>query len=65
MNVIGVTGTNGKTSTTYLMKSILDRIGKKVGIIGTIENRIGDEVLKASGQRRIEGAAGALSPDEE
>lgn len=29
------------------MKSILDRIGKKVGIIGTIENRIGDEVLKA------------------
>ena len=47
MNVIGVTGTNGKTSTTYLMKSILDRIGKKVGIIGTIENRIGDEVLKA------------------
>ena len=47
MNVFGVTGTNGKTSTTYLMKSILDRIGKKVGIIGTIENRIGDEVLKA------------------
>ncbi len=46
MNVIGVTGTNGKTSTTYLMKSILDRMGKKVGIIGTIENRIGDKVLK-------------------
>ena len=46
MQVIGVTGTNGKTSTTYLMKSILDRAGKKVGIIGTIENRIGDEVLK-------------------
>ena len=47
MNVIGVTGTNGKTSTTYLMKSILDRIGRKVGIIGTIENRIGEKVLKA------------------
>ncbi len=47
MNVIGVTGTNGKTSTTYLMKSVLDRIGRKVGIIGTIENRIGDEVLHA------------------
>lgn len=45
MNVIGVTGTNGKTSTTYLMKSILDRMGRKVGIIGTIENRIGDKVL--------------------
>ena len=47
MNTIGVTGTNGKTSTTYLMKSILDRVGSKVGIIGTIENRIGDKVLKA------------------
>lgn len=46
MNAIGVTGTNGKTSTTYLMKSILDRVGKKVGIVGTIENRIGDKVLK-------------------
>lgn len=47
MHVIGVTGTNGKTSTTYLMKSILDRVGRKVGIVGTIENRIGDRVLKA------------------
>ena len=46
MNMIGVTGTNGKTSTTYLMKSILDLAGKKVGIVGTIENRIGDLVLK-------------------
>ncbi len=46
MNTIGVTGTNGKTSTTYLMKSVLDRLGKKVGIVGTIENRIGDKVLK-------------------
>ncbi|MDD3393877.1 MAG: UDP-N-acetylmuramoyl-L-alanyl-D-glutamate--2,6-diaminopimelate ligase [Anaerotignum sp.] len=45
MHVIGVTGTNGKTTTTYLMKSILDHIGKKVGIVGTIENRIGDRVL--------------------
>lgn len=47
MRVIGVTGTNGKTSTTYLMKSILDHMGRKVGIIGTIENRIGEKVLKA------------------
>jgi len=45
MNVIGVTGTNGKTTTTYLMKSILDKIGHKVGIVGTIENRIGDKVI--------------------
>lgn len=47
MRTVGVTGTNGKTSTTYLMKSILDRQGSKVGIIGTIENRIGDKVLHA------------------
>lgn len=47
MNVIGVTGTNGKTSTTYLMKSILDEINHKVGIVGTIENRIGDKILHA------------------
>ena len=47
MRTVGVTGTNGKTSTTYLMKSILDRQGSKVGIIGTIENRIGDKVLYA------------------
>ncbi len=45
MHVIGVTGTNGKTTTTYLMKSVLDHVGKKVGIVGTIENRIGDKVL--------------------
>lgn len=45
MNLIGVTGTNGKTSTTYIIKSVLDRIDHKVGIIGTIENRIGDEVI--------------------
>lgn len=47
MNVIGVTGTNGKTTTTYLIKSVLDRIGHKVGIVGTIENRIGDKILHA------------------
>ena len=42
MTMIGVTGTNGKTTTTYLIKSVLDHIGQKVGVIGTIENRIGD-----------------------
>lgn len=47
MNMIGVTGTNGKTTTTYLIKSVLDRVGHKVGIVGTIENRIGDKVLHA------------------
>ncbi len=43
--LIGVTGTNGKTSTTYLIKSILEKAGKCVGIIGTNQNIIGDKVL--------------------
>ncbi|MBR5468292.1 MAG: UDP-N-acetylmuramoyl-L-alanyl-D-glutamate--2,6-diaminopimelate ligase [Firmicutes bacterium] len=47
MNLVGVTGTNGKTSTTYIIKSVLDRLGHKVGVIGTIENRIGDKVIHA------------------
>lgn len=46
--LIGVTGTNGKTSTVFLIDSILRNYGKKTGVIGTIENRIGDEVLPTS-----------------
>lgn len=44
-SLIGITGTNGKTTTTYLIKSILEHAGKKVGIIGTNQNIIGDKVL--------------------
>lgn len=47
LSVIGVTGTNGKTSVTYMLKSILERNGEKVGLIGTIQNMIGDEVFEA------------------
>ena len=43
--LIGVTGTKGKTTTTYMIKSILEKMGKKVGLIGTISNYIGDECL--------------------
>lgn len=43
--LIGVTGTNGKTTITYLIKSILEAAGKHVGIIGTNQNIIGDKVL--------------------
>lgn len=43
--LIGVTGTNGKTTTTYLVKSILENCGQKVGLIGTNQNMIGDSVL--------------------
>ena len=41
-NLIGVTGTNGKTTVTYLVKTILETNGEKVGLMGTNKNMIGD-----------------------
>ena len=48
LKVIGVTGTKGKTTTTYMVKSILESVGYKVGLIGTIEAIIGDKVIPAA-----------------
>ena len=45
-NLIGVTGTNGKTTVTYLVKHILEYAGKKTGLIGTNQNMIGKEVFE-------------------
>ena len=46
MTMVAVTGTNGKTTTTYLLKAILEQVlGAKVGLIGTNQNMIGDEVI--------------------
>lgn len=45
---IGVTGTKGKTTTTYMIKQILEEAGIPTGLIGTIEIIIGDEVIHAS-----------------
>lgn len=45
---IGVTGTKGKTTTTYMIKSILESTGHKVGLIGTIEAVIGKERIPAA-----------------
>ncbi len=45
MRVIGITGTNGKTTTTYLIREILKNSGYKVGLIGTIQMMIGDEIF--------------------
>ena len=42
--LIGVTGTNGKTTTAFLVESILRADGRKTGLIGTIETRVGDRV---------------------
>ena len=47
LKMIGITGTNGKTTTTTLIKSMLEHEGHKVGLIGTIHNLIGDRVLPA------------------
>ena len=46
--LIGVTGTKGKTTTTYMIKEILEKAGQKVGLIGTIENYIGGTSLGES-----------------
>ncbi|WP_079422738.1 UDP-N-acetylmuramoyl-L-alanyl-D-glutamate--2,6-diaminopimelate ligase [Clostridium oryzae] len=45
MKFIGITGTNGKTTSTYMIKSILEQAGFKVGLIGTICNYIGTKKL--------------------
>jgi UDP-N-acetylmuramoyl-L-alanyl-D-glutamate--2,6-diaminopimelate ligase len=48
LKMVGVTGTNGKTTTTHIVKSILESAGWKVGLIGTIEYRIGETVIPAT-----------------
>ena len=48
LTTIGITGTKGKTTTTYMVKSILERTGHKVGLIGTIEAVIGDKTYPAA-----------------
>lgn len=45
MRFIGVTGTNGKTTITNVIKKLLTENGHKVGLIGTIQNEIGDSVI--------------------
>ncbi len=48
LEVVGVTGTNGKTTTTYLLESIFRTSGFRTGLVGTVELRIGDEKEKLS-----------------
>lgn len=48
MKVIGITGTKGKTTTSFMLKRILEKQGKKVGLIGTIAIYIGDNKVKNS-----------------
>ena len=48
MNLIGITGTNGKTTTSYLLESILMAAGRNPGVIGTINRRIAHLCFKSS-----------------
>src|SRR3954469_831544 len=43
LDVVGVTGTSGKTTTTFLVSAILDAAGRRPGLLGTIESRVGSE----------------------
>jgi len=47
MKLLGVTGTKGKTTTSYLIKAIMEAAGYKVGLIGTTGNMIGSEYMKS------------------
>ncbi len=48
LKVIGVTGTKGKTTTTYLIRAILEKAGQKAGLIGTIAYQVGNKVYEAN-----------------
>ena len=48
LRLIGVTGTNGKTTTTYLMKTILEAAGFRAGLLGTIRYHIGERVVPST-----------------
>ncbi|GAA0743774.1 UDP-N-acetylmuramoyl-L-alanyl-D-glutamate--2,6-diaminopimelate ligase [Clostridium oceanicum] len=47
IKIIGITGTNGKTTTTFMLKSILEEVGYKVGLVGTIANYIGNKKIES------------------
>lgn len=48
LKLIGITGTNGKTTVSFLMKEVLEFAGKSVGLVGTIQNMVNDTVYPAS-----------------
>lgn len=48
LTLIGVTGTNGKTTTTMLLHGVLTKAGIKAGLVGTVENRVGTKAYPAS-----------------
>ncbi|EQD55773.1 UDP-N-acetylmuramyl-tripeptide synthetase, partial [mine drainage metagenome] len=47
LRVYGVTGTNGKTTTTYLLRHVLQAVDRRVDLIGTVERTVGGEAYKS------------------
>ena len=47
LKIIGVTGTNGKTTSCFIIKSVLDKLGCKTGLLGTVKNIVGDKEYPA------------------
>ena len=47
LTLVGITGTNGKTSTTYILEAILNAAGGRVGVVGTVNYRVGDQTWPA------------------
>ena len=47
LRLVGITGTNGKTTTAYLVAGALDALGRHTGLIGTVETRVGEEVVRS------------------
>jgi UDP-N-acetylmuramoyl-L-alanyl-D-glutamate--2,6-diaminopimelate ligase len=47
LTLVGITGTNGKTSTTYLLEAILESAGHRVGVMGTVNYRVGPKTWPA------------------
>lgn len=47
LKLIGITGTNGKTTSSFLIKDFFERLGHKTGLIGTVQNMVGDKIYPA------------------
>ena len=47
LRMVGITGTNGKTTTAYLLTSALEALGRRTGLIGTVETRVGEERIRS------------------
>ena len=48
LRLVGITGTNGKTTTYFLLKSVFEKLGHKTGLVGTVKNIVGDKEYPAN-----------------